>query len=94
MGRRDAVDAGPGHVCSRAAAGVKQEQVTDFVILADTMTPDTHHQSRPGETPQFYRITVLLPMCIRVAGDERKAKLTETSSTSSAGGIGVMVHRF
>ena len=55
------------------------------------MAPDTPSEPSGRERREFYRITVLLPMCIQIAGDDTEGELTETSVNLSAGGIGVMV---
>jgi len=55
------------------------------------MSPDTPSEPSGRERREFYRITVLLPMCVQVAGDDTEGELTETSVNLSAGGIGVMV---
>lgn len=55
------------------------------------MSPDTPSEPSGRERREFYRITVLLPMCLQVAGDDTEAELIETSINLSAGGIGMMV---
>lgn len=55
------------------------------------MSPATPSEPSGRERREFYRITVLLPMCIQVAGDDTEGELTETSVNLSAGGIGAMV---
>ncbi|MBX3124739.1 MAG: PilZ domain-containing protein [Nitrospira sp.] len=55
------------------------------------MSPATPSEPSGRERREFYRITVLLPMCLQMAGDETEGELIETSVNLSAGGIGVMV---
>ena len=55
--------------------------------MASDMPPEPSGRERR----EFYRITVLLPICIQVAADDTEGELTETSVNLSAGGIGVMV---
>jgi c-di-GMP-binding flagellar brake protein YcgR len=55
------------------------------------MSPNTPSEPSGRERREFYRITVLLPICIQVVTDDREGELTETSVNLSAGGIGVMV---
>ncbi len=55
------------------------------------MSPDTPSEPSGRERREFYRITVLLPMCLQVAGDDTEAALIERSVNLSAGGIGMMV---
>ena len=55
------------------------------------MSPATPSEPSGRERREFYRITVLLPMCIQDPGDDRQGELIETSINLSAGGIGVMV---
>ncbi len=53
--------------------------------------PATPSEPSGRERREFYRITVLLPMCLQIAGDETEGELSETSVNLSAGGIGMMV---
>lgn len=55
------------------------------------MSPATPSEPSGRERREFYRITVLLPMCLQIAGDETEGELIETSVNLSAGGIGMMV---
>mgnify|MGYP002134481746 FL=1 len=55
------------------------------------MSPATPSEPSGRERREFYRITVLLPMCLQIAGDETEGELSETSVNLSAGGIGMMV---
>ena len=55
------------------------------------MSPATPSEPSGRERREFYRITVLLPMCLQIAGDETECELSETSVNLSAGGIGMMV---
>ena len=55
------------------------------------MSPATPSEPSGRERREFYRITVLLPMCLQIAGDETESELIETSVNLSAGGIGMMV---
>ena len=63
----------------------------DFVILASTMPPDMPSQPSGRERREFYRITVLLPICIQLETDEAEGEFTEKSVNLSGGGIGVTV---
>ena len=63
----------------------------DFVILAYTMPPDMPSQPSGRERREFYRITVLLPICIQLETDEAEGEFTEKSVNLSGGGIGVTV---
>ena len=55
------------------------------------MSPATPSEPSGRERREFYRITVSLPMCLHIAGDETDGNLVETSVNLSAGGIGMMV---
>jgi len=55
------------------------------------MSPATPSEPSGRERREFYRITVLLPMCLQIAEDETESELIETSVNLSAGGIGMMV---
>ena len=74
-----------------AAARLSKNGRLGLLYFSDTMAPDTPSEPSGRERREFYRITVLLPMCIQVAGDDMEGELTETSVNLSAGGIGVMV---
>lgn len=63
----------------------------DFVILAYTMPPDMPSQPSGRERREFYRITVLLPICIQLETDEAEGEFTEKSVNLSGGGVGVTV---
>ena len=63
----------------------------DFVILASTMPPDMPSQPSGRERREFYRITVLLPICIQLETDEAEGEFTEKSVNLSGGGVGVTV---
>ena len=64
----------------------------DFVILAHVMSPDTPSSQPSGrERREFYRITVLLPICIRHETDDTAGECTEKSVNLSGGGVGVTV---
>jgi len=57
----------------------------DFVILAHVMSPDTPSSQPSGrERREFYRITVLLPICIHHETDDTVGECTENLSTSVA----------
>ncbi len=56
------------------------------------MSPDTpSSQTSERERREYYRITVVLPVCIQVETDNREATFTEKSVSLSGGGIGVQV---
>ena len=63
----------------------------DFVILASTMPPDMPSQPSGRERREFYRVTVLLPICIQLETDEAEGEFTEKSVNLSGGGVGVTV---
>ena len=63
----------------------------DFVILVSTMPPDMPSQPSGRERREFYRITVLLPICIQLETDEAEGEFTEKSVNLSGGGVGVTV---
>ncbi|CBK40514.1 protein of unknown function [Nitrospira defluvii] len=63
----------------------------DFVILDYTMPPDMPSQPSGRERREFYRITVLLPICIQLETDEAEGEFTEKSVNLSGGGVGVTV---
>ena len=63
----------------------------DFVILASTMPPDMPSQPSGRERREFYRVTVLLPICIQLETDEAEGEFTENSVNLSGGGVGVTV---
>ena len=67
------------------------QRVCNFVILSNAMSPATPSEPSGRERREFYRITVLLPMCLQIAGVDTEVELIETSVNLSAGGIGVMV---
>ncbi len=69
----------------------ENERTCDFVILADAMPSDIPSQSSGRERREFYRITVLLPICIQSETDTTEAEFTEKSVNLSGGGIGVAV---
>ncbi|MDR4480119.1 MAG: PilZ domain-containing protein [Nitrospira sp.] len=55
------------------------------------MPPDTPSQSSGRERREFYRITVILPICIQLETDTTEGELLEKSVNLSGGGIGVTV---
>ena len=55
------------------------------------MSPATPSEPSGRERREFYRITVLLPMCLQIAGDETEGELSETSVNHSVCGIGMLV---
>ncbi len=55
------------------------------------MPSDTPSPSPGRERREFYRVTVVLPLCIQLTTDEAEGELIETSVNLSAGGVGVMV---
>lgn len=55
------------------------------------MPPDMPLQPSGRERREFYRITVLLPICIQLETDDAEGQFTEKSVNLSGGGIGVTV---
>lgn len=55
------------------------------------MPPDAPSQSSGRERREFYRITVLLPICIQSETDTADCTFAEKSVNLSGGGIGVTV---
>lgn len=55
------------------------------------MPPDMPLQPSGRERREFYRITVLLPICIQLEMDDAEGEFTEKSVNLSGGGIGVTV---
>lgn len=55
------------------------------------MPPDMPLQPSGRERREFYRITVLLPICIQLETDDAEGEFTEKSVNLSGGGIGVTV---
>lgn len=55
------------------------------------MPPDMPLQPSGSERREFYRITVLLPICIQLETDDAEGEFTEKSVNLSGGGIGVTV---
>ncbi len=55
------------------------------------MPPDGPTEFSPIERREFYRITVVLPVCIQSGADHEGCVFTEKSLNLSAGGIGVPV---
>jgi len=65
-----------------------------FAILLSTMPSDTPSpQPSPVERREFYRITVLLPICLQLKSDQTEATLIERSVNISGGGIGVTLNQ-
>lgn len=62
-----------------------------FVILSDAMPPDGPTESSLRERREFYRITVVLPVCIQSETDHEECTFTEKSINLSGGGIGVPI---
>lgn len=55
------------------------------------MPPDMPSQPSGRERREFYRITVLLPICIQLETDDAEGEFTEKSVNLSGGGVGVTV---
>jgi c-di-GMP-binding flagellar brake protein YcgR len=55
------------------------------------MSPATPSEPSGRERREFYRITVLLPLCIQAEAHDTEGELVETSLNLSGGGIGVTV---
>lgn len=55
------------------------------------MPSDMPSQPSGRERREFYRITVLLPICIQLETDDAEGEFTEKSVNLSGGGIGVTV---
>lgn len=64
----------------------------NFAILAYAMSPDSPSSQPSGrERREFYRINVLLPICIQLETDDAEGEFTEKSVNLSGGGVGVTV---
>jgi c-di-GMP-binding flagellar brake protein YcgR len=50
-------------------------------------------QPSPKDRREFYRITVPLPICLQVEGDEAEATLLQRSVNISGGGIGITLNQ-
>lgn len=70
---------------------LENERTCNFVIFVFAMPSDTPSQSSGRERREFYRITVLLPICIQSETDTTECVFLEKSVNLSGGGIGVTV---
>jgi len=65
-----------------------------FDILFSIMSPDAATPPSPEtDRREYYRITVMLPICLQAKTDTTEGTLVEKSVNLSAGGIGLVVNR-
>lgn len=70
------------------------DRCAHFDILCFIMSPDASTPLPLGfDRREYYRITIMLPICLQAETDTTEGTLVEKSVNLSAGGIGLVVNR-